>query len=368
MIDIPSKAPDTIEEFENLISVTVQHENDVYNSAVLEAKKNAEISWDNDLQDRINQELSQIDININSQLDDESNPLSDTDKAKLREEAIVKMNEALEKEKEQFINDSASTVQQPLSEEIIRKMYSFLMPNNSDDYEIAESDQKFDIYNAYYQLDDGRIYSTADADFIKTRDVPNVIKVPGGTLEDLKVGILQFYKSNGYSDVVIPAFMLTEEELFTNLRKERDKRIAETDYLLTQDYPLSEKKRAAITEYRTVLRDLPAMEGSPWDGGGKDTPWPVFPYVLDPEIVANEKASRGDFTFTVNANDASYIIVEVPSIGIEPQRYDITSEETSVSINIPDTIGSGSVVVLHVTAYDNKGHSSNTIKFNVTVS
>lgn len=69
----------------------------------------------------------------------------------------------------------------------------------------------------------------------------------------------------------------SEPARFDRLRAERDARIAATDYLMTSDYPLTDEQRAAVTAYRTALRDLPAQDGAPWDGGGEETPWPVMP-------------------------------------------------------------------------------------------
>ena len=69
------------------------------------------------------------------------------------------------------------------------------------------------------------------------------------------------------------------EMLFANLRSERDRRIAATDYLIMPDYPLAEDSRAAVQSYRQALRDLPVLEGAPWDGGGEATPWPAMPAV-----------------------------------------------------------------------------------------
>ena len=67
---------------------------------------------------------------------------------------------------------------------------------------------------------------------------------------------------------------------FERLRTERDRRIAATDYLLMQDYPLQEDQRTAVQAYRQALRDLPAQDGAPWDGGGEATPWPAAPDVV----------------------------------------------------------------------------------------
>lgn len=70
------------------------------------------------------------------------------------------------------------------------------------------------------------------------------------------------------------------ESLFTNLRTERDRRLAATDYLLMPDYPISDDQRAVVQAYRQALRDLPAQSGAPWDGGEEATPWPEIPRVL----------------------------------------------------------------------------------------
>ena len=69
----------------------------------------------------------------------------------------------------------------------------------------------------------------------------------------------------------------TEVELFQQLRALRDRRLAATDFLLMPDYPISGEQRAVVQAYRQALRDLPAQEGAPWDGGGEATPWPELP-------------------------------------------------------------------------------------------
>lgn len=69
----------------------------------------------------------------------------------------------------------------------------------------------------------------------------------------------------------------TEAELFQQLRAERDRRLSATDYLLMPDYPLNDTLKGAVQHYRQALRDLPAQDGAPWDGGEKETPWPELP-------------------------------------------------------------------------------------------
>ena len=65
-----------------------------------------------------------------------------------------------------------------------------------------------------------------------------------------------------------------EQALWQSLRKERGRRIELTDYLFLADCAADDAKMAKAREYRQALRDLPAQEGAPWDGGGDKTPWP----------------------------------------------------------------------------------------------
>ena len=68
----------------------------------------------------------------------------------------------------------------------------------------------------------------------------------------------------------------TTEELAARVSAERDRRIAETDYLVMPDYPLSQEKLEEIKVYRQALRDLPEQLGFPWNGPDDPAcPWPV---------------------------------------------------------------------------------------------
>lgn len=53
------------------------------------------------------------------------------------------------------------------------------------------------------------------------------------------------------------------ENVEDRARKERNRLLEETDYVLMPDYPLTEEQRAAWTAYRQSLRDLPEQEGWP---------------------------------------------------------------------------------------------------------
>lgn len=70
------------------------------------------------------------------------------------------------------------------------------------------------------------------------------------------------------------------DELFLQLRRSRNARLASSDYLLISDYPLPAESRNAVLAYRKALRGLPAQPGAPWDGGGEATPWPELPDML----------------------------------------------------------------------------------------
>lgn len=65
------------------------------------------------------------------------------------------------------------------------------------------------------------------------------------------------------------------EDDWKKLRLERNARIAATDFMLLPDIELSDERRVALLTYRKALRDLPAQEGAPWDGG-LSVPWPML--------------------------------------------------------------------------------------------
>ena len=82
-----------------------------------------------------------------------------------------------------------------------------------------------------------------------------------------------------HKDHPMTVFEPDDEFYFGTLRSIRDMKLSETDYLFT-DYPITEECRLAVSAYRKALRDLPAQEGAPWDGGGEKTPWPAMPEIV----------------------------------------------------------------------------------------
>lgn len=67
----------------------------------------------------------------------------------------------------------------------------------------------------------------------------------------------------------------TDEELSTQARTERDRRLAETDYYMMPDYPSDPNNIEEMKAYRQALRDIPKQEGFP----SKFT-WPDVPKFL----------------------------------------------------------------------------------------
>lgn len=74
---------------------------------------------------------------------------------------------------------------------------------------------------------------------------------------------------NGWTYIKGYAPKKTEEqklnELATTVRSKRNSLLAETDYLLMPDYPISEEYRAKIKLYRQELRDITKQENFPTD-------------------------------------------------------------------------------------------------------
>lgn len=111
---------------------------------------------------------------------------------------------------------------------------------------------------------DGSIAASADHKF------PGSVKV--------KYNVVRGYDGRLYKEDECPVKPQSEveAEAFAALRAERDKRLAETDYMVMPDYPIDADNLAAVKEYRQALRDLPQQEGAPWVDG--EIPWPEIAF------------------------------------------------------------------------------------------
>lgn len=67
----------------------------------------------------------------------------------------------------------------------------------------------------------------------------------------------------------------TTEEVAAQVRAQRDSMIAQTDYLMMSDYPISEEDKTLLETYRQALRDIPEQEGFP-----SEVEWPTAPQCL----------------------------------------------------------------------------------------
>lgn len=91
-----------------------------------------------------------------------------------------------------------------------------------------------------------------------------------------------------YKDGEAHAALSERDLLFLSLRCARDIRIAAVSWmrerhtdelLLGKNTTLTEQQYLSVIGYIQELRDLPAQEGAPFDGGGEQTPWPTPPKV-----------------------------------------------------------------------------------------
>ena len=88
-----------------------------------------------------------------------------------------------------------------------------------------------------------------------------------------KYAVGQTVAMKQYKIVEIPAPSI--EEVAAQVRSQRDAMIAEPDYLMISDYPISDEDKALVETYRQALRDIPEQEGFP-----SEVQWPVAPQCL----------------------------------------------------------------------------------------
>ena len=67
----------------------------------------------------------------------------------------------------------------------------------------------------------------------------------------------------------------TDEEVAEQVRAERGRRIAETDWYMMSDYPADPETLEVVKGYRKALRDITLQSGFP-----RDVEWPVVPKVF----------------------------------------------------------------------------------------
>lgn len=73
----------------------------------------------------------------------------------------------------------------------------------------------------------------------------------------------------GEAELVEP--QVSTEQLADQIRSKRNQLIAETDYLVMPDYPITEKRKQKVLIYRQALRDITVQETFP-----QSVIWPVL--------------------------------------------------------------------------------------------
>lgn len=81
--------------------------------------------------------------------------------------------------------------------------------------------------------------------------------------------LIELYRSG---KLKIKEFVENVDLLKINIRAQRNALLSETDYLVNNDYPISESDKNSIRTYRQALRDIPQQRGFP-----KNVVWPEKP-------------------------------------------------------------------------------------------
>lgn len=121
----------------------------------------------------------------------------------------------------------------------------------------------------FYRISNGRIWDIEKAKFTTDFDEAKTVDLQssGGLADEAYLRrTLEFY---GYP---VGDELLTDEDRAKAAREKRDRLLAETDFLLMPDYPISEEALAALKAYRQALRDVPEQAGFP-----NTIEWPETP-------------------------------------------------------------------------------------------
>ena len=123
----------------------------------------------------------------------------------------------------------------------------------------------------YYKIGDGRVWDIVNAQFVAEYDQDRtVVLYSNGKPADADYlkKTLQFYKFK------IGDELLSDDERSANIRVQRDELLAQTDYLLMNDYPIDEQSLQLVKQYRQALRDIPQQKDFP-----NNVQWPDKPLI-----------------------------------------------------------------------------------------
>lgn len=125
----------------------------------------------------------------------------------------------------------------------------------------------------FYKIANERVWDVDSALFAESiPEAANVIELRHDGMPADEAYLRQTLEFYGYA---VGDELLTDEDRAKAAREKRDRLLAETDYLLMPDYPISEEALAALKTYRQALRDVPEQEGFP-----NAIEWPSKPEVI----------------------------------------------------------------------------------------
>lgn len=123
-----------------------------------------------------------------------------------------------------------------------------------------------------YVIEGGRYWDIAKACFVSDADDSQCKPLYRNGKPADEAYLRQTLEFYGYT---VGDELLTDEDRAKAAREKRDQLLAETDYLLMPDYPISSEALVALKTYRQSLRDVPEQAGFP-----SKIEWPEKPEAI----------------------------------------------------------------------------------------
>lgn len=132
------------------------------------------------------------------------------------------------------------------------------------------------IKDAWYDSQDHKVRTAIiDIPSLGYRNIPYTVSDYDPCDSELHtelIALLEKYDIREYSGKIVTP----EEELAIKIRCERNMLLDRTDKYMTIDYPISDKEKEALKQYRQSLRDIPQQKGFP-----NNVEWPEKPSIKD---------------------------------------------------------------------------------------
>ena len=133
-------------------------------------------------------------------------------------------------------------------------------------------------FRAYQQANGGPSWETTTPEVLEALGADVVLEGPQASPARYQVAFAdgvqqidgQWFTKYSVSDMSAEARAAADASQAQNIRAERDRKIAETDWTQGKDIPDNISNKWAT--YRQELRDVPAQTGFPWD-----VQWPTQP-------------------------------------------------------------------------------------------